>query len=259
VPSDILNPVAVNAEPEIAIRPDRSAVADWTLSQIHELIFNGQLAPGDVLTEIELTQRLGVSRSPVRDALKELENIGLVDVDAVNGRRVLRAFSARDVLESYDLRIELESMAARYAAQYATDLVLSTLVARYEALVNAFLAPVDTWLPIDFEFHAAIAAASGAHRLPHILSGVLIQHQAFLRRLDRSGVDTSSREQRLETLATHEPILKAIQSRDVRASDQAMRDFLVGRRDVIHGKYLEMGLGRTTEPEHASPSRGRGR
>ena len=45
-------------------RPDRSAVADWTLAQLHEMVFNGQLAPGGDLTEMDLTARLGVSRSP---------------------------------------------------------------------------------------------------------------------------------------------------------------------------------------------------
>ena len=59
----------MNAQPR-PVRPDRNALGDWTLAQVHELVFNGGLAPGDVLTEVDLSERLGVSRSPVRDALK---------------------------------------------------------------------------------------------------------------------------------------------------------------------------------------------
>ena len=225
------------------LRPDRNAVADWTLAHLHEMVFNGQLAPGDVLTEMDLTERLSVSRSPVRDALKELEHSGLVDVDPVNGRRVLRALGAHDIAESYDLRIELEALAARYAARVVNELALQHLTERYDAMVGALLEPLDVWLPIDFAFHAAIAAASGAHRLPHTLAGVWLQHQAFLRRMDRGGVDPSTREQRLETLPKHERILTAIRARDEAGSDEAVRLLLGGRRDIMLAKFREMGFG----------------
>ena len=225
------------------LRPDRNAVADWTLAQLHELVFNGELAPGDVLTEMDLTERLGVSRSPVRDALKELEHSGLVDVDPVNGRRILRAFGEDDILESYDLRTELEALAARYAARAATEAALQHLTARYDAMVGALLEPLDVWLPIDFAFHAGIAAASGTHRLPHLLAGVWIQQQAFLRRMDRGGVDPSTREQRLETLPQHERILAAIRARDEAGSDETVRAFIRARRDSMLGKFRAQGFG----------------
>ena len=224
-------------------RPDRNAVADWTLAQLHEMVFNGQLAAGDVLTEMDLTERLGVSRSPVRDALKELEHSGLVNVDPVNGRRILRAFGPDDIAESYDIRVELEAIAARYAARVANESALQHLTESYDAMVGALLEPLDVWLPIDFAFHAAVAAASGAHRLPHMLAGVWLQHQAFLRRMDRGGVDPSTRDQRLETLRTHERILTAIRAGDETGSDEAVRLFLGDRRDSILGKFREMGFG----------------
>lgn len=225
-------------------RPDRSAIADWTLDRLHELVFSGELTPGDVLTEMDLTKRLGVSRSPVRDALKELEHSGLVDVDPVNGRRILRAFGAEDIKEGYDLRVELEVLASRYAARRGDEAALQRLDESYDAMVAAILEPIDVWLPIDFAFHAAIAAASGAHRLPHVLANVWVQQQAFLRRMHRGGVDPSTREQRLETLPRHERILKAIHAGDEEASAQAVREFLETRREIMLAKFLEKGFGK---------------
>lgn len=224
-------------------RPDRSAVADWTLARLHEMVFDGQLAPGDVLTETDLTATLGVSRSPVRDALKELEHSGLINVDRVNGRRILRAFGADDIAESYDVRLELESLAARYAAQRASDAAFRGLSTAYEDMVGALEASLDVWLAVDFAFHASIAAASGGHRLPRMLAGIWLQQQAFLRRMHRGGVDPSTREQRLETLPKHEQILAAIRAQDVAASDAAVRHLVRGRREIMLAKFLEMGFG----------------
>jgi DNA-binding GntR family transcriptional regulator len=226
-----------------AQRPDRNAIADWTLARLHEMVFNGELAPGDVLTEMDLTERLGVSRSPVRDALKELEHSGLVDVDPVNGRRTLRLFGEVEIAESYDVRCELEALAVRYTARMADETAIQRLSDGYDAMVGAILEPLDVWLPIDFAFHAAVAAASGGHRLPYMLAGLWLQHQAFLRRMDRGGVDPSTREQRLETLPKHERILAAIRARDEAEGDRAVRDLLAVRRDVMLVKFREMGLG----------------
>jgi DNA-binding FadR family transcriptional regulator len=122
-------------------------------------------------------------------------------------------------------------------------LALQHLTESYDAMVGALLEPLDVWLPTDFAFHAAIAAASGTHRLPHMLAGVWLQHQAFLQRMDRGGVDPSTREQRLETLPRHERILTAIRARDEAGSDQAVRLLLGDRREIVLVKFREMGLG----------------
>ncbi len=224
-------------------RPDRNAVADWTVAHLLELVFNGGLSPGDLLTELDLTERLGVSRSPVRYALQELEHSGLVDVDPVNGRRTLRVFGEGDIAESYDIRCDLEAMAARYAARSRDEAALQRVSEAFDAMVAALREPLDVWLPIDFAFHAAIAAASGTHRLPYMLGSVLVQHQAFLRRMDRGGVDPSTREQRLDTLPKHERIVTAIRAHDPDGSDAAVRRLLVERRDLMLDRFLAMGLG----------------
>ena len=232
----------MNAQPH-PVRPDRNALGDWTLAQVHELVFNGGLVPGDVLTEVDLAERLGVSRSPVRDALKALEAAGIVDVDPVNGRRTLRAFTYQDVEESYSLRCELEALAARHAARDADAKAIRVLADCYEAMVGAVLRPYDEWLDIDFAFHAALAAASGTRRLPHILGGVWLQHIAFLRRMDRAGVDPSTSEKRLADLRKHERMVTAVRSHDPAAADEAVRALLDPRRAEVLERFRIGGLG----------------
>lgn len=214
-------------------RPDRRAVADWTLNRLHEMVLSGELRPGDVLSEVELTERLGVSRSPVRDALKELEHSGLLDVDDVNGRRVLRPFLPDDVAELYNLRIELEALAARYAARNSSQTVVQQLTDSLTAMQDAVREPVEVWLPRDFAFHSVISVASGTRRVPRLLTGVWIQHQAFLRRLDRVGAYPSTLEERLDVIRDHERILVAIGEGDPAKADAALRRHLQRRQEIV--------------------------
>lgn len=215
-------------------RPDRRAVSDWTLDRLNEMVFNGELKAGDVLSEVDLTERLQVSRSPVREALKELENAGLLDVDVVNGRRVLRPFVADDVAELYDTRTELEALAARYAARSPTQVFLDELEQRLDEMRAAVGEPVETWLPKDFAFHSAISVGSGARRAPHLLAGVWIQHQALLRRMALVGSYPSTFEERMVVIEDHRKILLAISKSDPARADAALRAHLdQGRQKVL--------------------------
>jgi DNA-binding GntR family transcriptional regulator len=236
----------IEPSPAVAVdrRPDRSAVADWTLTKLHEMIFNGELQPGDVLTELDLTKRLGVSRSPVRDALRELEYSGLIDVDEVNGRRSLRAFGEDDIAESYDLRTELEALVARWAARSATPGQLDTIRLAFDRMKEVVTTEaLDITLPVDFAFHRSIAVASGRPRPLHILAGVWIQHQALIRRMDRIGADPTTPEQRKQSVDDHERMCEAITSRDEAASEAAVRQHLQNRRTILMARFHERGLG----------------
>lgn len=213
-------------------RPDRRAVADWTLDRLHELVFEGELRVGEQLSEVDLCQRLGVSRSPVRDALKELEHAGLLEVDDVNGRRTLRAFRLDDVAESYDVRIALECLAARNAAKYQPP-AMERIDAGLAAMRGGLDQPLDAWLTLDFAFHREVADASGARRIPYLLSGIWIQHHAFLRRLDRVNLYPSTRAGREAVLLEHQAIADAISGGDGAGAASAVRNHLQRRRDAV--------------------------
>lgn len=214
-------------------RPDRRAVSDWTLDRLNEMVFTGELRPGDVLSEVDLTARLQVSRSPIREALRELENAGLLDVDAVNGRRILRAFGTNDVEELYDIRADLEALAARYAARSPTDEFIQSLESLVEDMSRAVGESVEVWLPLDFEFHAAIASGSGARRAPHLLSGLWNQNQALLRRMHLGGSYPSTRKVRTAVLAEHRAVIDAIRDRKPGRAACAARSHIQERKGSI--------------------------
>ncbi len=227
VTSSRVDPLAV------APRPDRRAVSDWTLDRLSEMVFTGELKAGDVLSEVELTERLQVSRSPIREALRELENAGLLDVDAVNGRRVLRPFVAADVAELYDIRAELEGLTARYAASVPDRSFTDGLDGLIEEMQAALREPVETWLPTDFAFHAAISAASGTRRAPHLLAGLWIQNQALLRRMALVGSYPSTLQERRIVIAEHRDIVRAIAEGDPEKAEAAARAHLQHRAAKI--------------------------
>src|SRR6478735_7389624 len=107
--------MTVQAEP-----PGSSAgsSADTTRARIRELIISGDFAPGSRLRERELSQSLEVSRVPVREALQQLEAEGFIDTSPRRGATV-KQITLRDVNELFDVRLSLEVLAARLAAQAA--------------------------------------------------------------------------------------------------------------------------------------------
>jgi DNA-binding GntR family transcriptional regulator len=97
-------------------RHDRRKVTDWAYEEIRDAIIGLRLQPGDSLREAALAERLGVSKTPVREALGRLEKEGLVATTSFKGA-VVSSYSSRDLIEIYELRELLEGAAARTAAE----------------------------------------------------------------------------------------------------------------------------------------------
>ena len=96
------------------------------LDQIRQAIGEGRLRPGDGLREAEIAAWLGVSRTPVREALKRLQADGLVQSTPWAGMTVT-SLDRGQVIELYVMRVELEGLAARLAAEYANDAEIAAL------------------------------------------------------------------------------------------------------------------------------------
>src|SRR5262249_8150075 len=99
---------------------------EFAYSQLRADIRGGRLMPGDRLRETEIAERLNVSRTPVREALKRLESEGLVVFSQPRGMTVAR-LTAGQVLELYAMREVLEGAAARFAAEHASALEIESL------------------------------------------------------------------------------------------------------------------------------------
>lgn len=143
--------------------------------EIRRAILEGRIAPGDVLLEEQLARELGTSRTPVREALIELRNEGLVEARA-NRRAVVRAYDEAELHDIYGLRAVLEAHAARLTAVRATLQTLQELDAsnaRFHQLARRDV-DINALVTENLVFHGVIAEAAGVPRLQKMIDQVMI-------------------------------------------------------------------------------------
>lgn len=139
---------------------------DRVYDAIKRLIFNNDLPPGSFVLQEDLALRLGVSRTPIREALVRLEHDGLIEVRPRRGMRVLPV-SIDSMREIYQVLTALESEAARLLAERATTGAdLGALEAAIAEMDDALVADdLEAWAEADARFHAALVGATGNTRL----------------------------------------------------------------------------------------------
>ena len=154
----------------------RSQVA----TTLREAIFNGVFNPGDQLQETALAAQIGVSRSPLREALLVLEREGLVTITPNRGA-FIRTMTPEEMAEVLSLRFPLETMALRLARQRITPQLLVQLRQSFEALCElAQKREARTLIEREFWFHKAIWAASGHKLLNQTLVRICTPWFAFV-------------------------------------------------------------------------------
>ncbi|WP_310497650.1 GntR family transcriptional regulator [Sandarakinorhabdus sp.] len=154
-----------------------SSAADRAYAEIRGLILAGDAMPGTPLREEALAGIVGVSRTPVRDALRRLEG-ELYAVRTPGGRLVVADWDADDVAEMFALRAMLEGHAASRAAARMTPQVLAALRDSNGAIEAAVAAPVPDigiFLRENRRFHDITIAAAGSARLANMLSALVEQ------------------------------------------------------------------------------------
>ena len=109
-----------------SVRHDRRKVTDWVYEEVRQAIIDLRLHPGEPLREAAIAEQLGVSKTPVREALARLEQEGLVETTSFKGA-VVSAYSNQDLQEIYELREMLEGAAARAAASTASPTTIEAL------------------------------------------------------------------------------------------------------------------------------------
>lgn len=136
--------------------------------EIGRMVYDGELTVGDHINEYTLAARLGVSRGPVREACRKLEQAGLLRC-VVNRGMFVRDFTPQEVMELYDLRASLIGYAARRVAKGITRdqvSVLDRLVEHME--VAAQRGDCEAYYPINLNFHTAVLAFGGCARILNI-------------------------------------------------------------------------------------------
>lgn len=218
----------------------RDKVYEGVAKQIERLILK-KLQPGDKLpSERELVETLGVSRSSIRDAIRSLELMGMVEPRQGAGT-IVREMSSESLAnplanairrkeeligELLDFRMMLEpQLAARAAAQVSSAQIseMEQILKRQEARLHAG----ETTVVEDSEFHYAIALASGNSVVLKVLDTLM----DLLRDSRQRSLQVEGRPQK--SLAAHRRILAAIKRRDAKAAESAMRHHIENVRQIV--------------------------
>jgi DNA-binding GntR family transcriptional regulator len=197
---------------------DRDSVEDRVAYALRELIVTGQLPEGTPLVQRDLAERLGVSQTPIRLGLTELERGGLVEVGET-GRATVSRLTREDFEEIYATRLGLEGLAARVgvAAMGAAELAqMRKLLAELERLARE--QDVDGYLRVRWEFHATCYEAANR---PRLLAEV---ERLFWRAERYNRIVLSSRERFRRSVGHYKRFYEACKAGDPRAAEKVIHD-----------------------------------
>ncbi len=195
-----------------------TTLSDKLFTSTLNAIYAGEFAPGAEINEATLAARYGVSRGPVREAVRRLQGIGIVSREPYMRATVVR-LTAAQVRELFEMREALEGMACRLAARRMSDADLDRFAFDLDAARVRRIAARGTRGPApDFDFHERVIRASGNARITSALCGDLYHLLRLYRR--RSG---AVRERSDEAHAEHWQILRALRARDGELAESLMR------------------------------------
>jgi DNA-binding GntR family transcriptional regulator len=220
--------------------PTRAALGDSVADILRNAILDGSLKPGQPLHENALAKELSVSRSPIREALIQLERERLL-VSRPNRPAAVRRPSAKEIGQIYTIRSALEGIAARWAAENQTPAFVAQLRQKAEALNEATIAAERNADPrvvgMAFDFHGAIAQAAGSVELQQQLQSLCNQIKFVM----AAGLANLTRRRAEEIHAEHLALIAAIAEHDGDRAEQLASAHVRGARDrLVHLSGGEM-------------------
>lgn len=217
--------------------PEHGNSTDAVADALREAILDGAIAPGTWLREDSIARELGVSRTPVREALRRVADEGLVTKTAHSGS-IVASLSFDDILALYVIRGELEALAARLAAERRPEGLVEDLRRVHEEMAASVASGNLSSLPdLNLEFHRKIRMAAGNSYLERFL----LQVEHAVRRLRESTLATQSRAE--EAAREHHAILDAIARQDPEAAAKAAHAHMLHARDARIRAMLPSSLG----------------
>ena len=231
--------------------PPASIDAPLTLSEsaferLRTAIIQGELAPGAKLNEPLISKQYGISRGPLREAIRRLAGVKLVEIRPNAGAKVV-SLDISQAIDIYQIRESLEGLACRLAAARATPAAvaeLRSLLASHEARIAAHDWQEYTQEAGDWDFHYQLVQLSGNARLFQLLCEELYD----LLRLYR--LQTSGEPRRPEqALREHQQIVDAIAAGDGELADLLMRRHIASARRMLEAQLTSEAAGNEQSTE----------
>lgn len=193
---------------------------ELVLEAIREAIINGTLKPRERLMEIQLADELGVSRTPIREALRNLELEGFIVMVPRKGAFVAD-MTFKDIADIFEIRAALEGLAAALAAERITDEELEKmerhLVEKADAIARG---DMERLVEVDTGFHESIYKASRNERLQGIINNLREQIQRF------RATSLAYPGRMKQSLEEHRAIVEAIHARDSALARQVTQEHI---------------------------------
>ena len=206
--------------PKFSDSTDYISLSDKVYQFLRDAIAEGRYTTGDCLVEMKIAEELGVSRTPVREALKQLELEDLVDSQPNRGV-IVKAFTSEDLRDVFTIRHLLEGQAAYWAAERITNAQLAQLREIVD-LMEFYTQKNDVpnLVKLDSRFHEILYVASNSRSLKHILTS--LHHN--ISRARKSSLTEPQRP--AGSLAEHQRIYDAIARHDASAAKTFMEQHI---------------------------------
>ncbi len=210
-------------------RITRVTLHDAVLNQIRDMIIEGRLLPGARINEGQVGAMLGVSRTPLREAIKTLASEGLVEIIPAKGA-IVRRFDANDIREILEVLKALEQAAARLACQRASNAEIEAIRATHAEMMARYAARDRlSYFKLNQSIHSAITRAAGNAMLAQTHETL----QARIKRIRFVGNETPDRW--AAAVAEHEEMIVALVARDAE------------RLSEVLGRHLDKTVERTRD------------
>lgn len=209
------------------IRPLRDIVFD----NLRLAILDGTLRPGERLMEVSLSEKLGVSRTPVREAIRKLEIEGLVEITPRRGAQVCE-LSVKDVEDVLEVRETLEGLAAFLAAEKMSDDELKELEKAYNGLVKAVNEKsTEKIIKWDSKFHDILLNGSRNPRLIKV-NAILVEQVHRFRKSYIEDINTAK-----YIVQSHKKILDSLREKNKEESKENAMEHIREVKEFILNKY----------------------
>ncbi|ADG81021.1 GntR family transcriptional regulator [Thermincola potens] len=209
---------------------------------LREAIINGTLEPGERLMEIQLAEEMGVSRTPVREAIRKLELEGFVVMVPRKGAYVA-GLSMKDIADVFEIRTALESLAAGLAAERITEEELENLERLLVKIGECVQAnDLDKLIEVDTEFHDVLFKATRNERLVQIISNLREQIQRF------RTTSLASPGRMKYALEEHKKIVEAVSERNVELAQKLAAEHIENAENIMLNVLREKREGKGFKP-----------
>lgn len=194
--------------------------------RIGDLIEHGELAPGERISEKQLCEKFGVSRTPLREALKVLAAEGLIELLPNRGARVVR-LTFKKVKDTYDLMAALEGLSGELACQHISDPEIAAIRGLHDTMIEHYQnRELIAYFEVNRQIHESILAASRNEVLQEMYNNLSqrVKRVRYSKKMTQQFWSQAVRD--------HENMIAALEKRDSQLLGQILRDHLCNKLEV---------------------------